>query len=51
MIKYLLINPITGENIIRDLNPNQIKEVVRDGFTMLVPLKSREELLKMGYIK
>lgn len=49
MLKYLLINPSTGENIIRNLHPEQIKEVVRDGFTMLIPLKTREELLLKGY--
>lgn len=43
-IKYFLLNPKTGDNLIRDLKPNQIAEVVRDGYTTLIPLKTAQEL-------
>lgn len=39
-IKYFLLNTKTGENLIKDLTPYQIKEVVRDGFDMLIPFKN-----------
>ena len=39
MKRYLIINPKTGENLIREFTPKQLAEVVRDGFTMIIPVK------------
>ena len=39
-IKYFLLNSKNGDNLIRDLTPAQIKEVVRDGYDILIPFKN-----------
>jgi len=38
-MKYLIIDPKSGENMIRKLTPSQLSEVVRDGFTVIIPMK------------
>lgn len=38
MRKYLIINPVTGDNIIRAFSPQQLSEVVRDGYTIIIPM-------------
>ena len=38
-MKFLIINPISGHSLVRNFTPKQLSEVVRDGYTMIVPLK------------
>ena len=40
MKRYLIINPKTGENMIREFTSKQLSEVVRDGFTMIIPINN-----------
>jgi hypothetical protein len=39
MMKFLIINPNSGEDMIREFTPVQLSEVVRDGFTVIIPMK------------
>ena len=39
-IKYFILNTKTGDNMIKDLTPAQIQEVVRDGYDVLIPFKN-----------
>ena len=39
-----VINPKTGDSVTREFTPCQLSEVVRDGYTIIVPLKTAVEL-------
>lgn len=44
MKTYIVINPKTGDSVTREFTPRQLSEVVRDGYTIIVPLKTAVEL-------
>lgn len=44
MKTYIVINPKTGDSVTREFTPCQLSEVVRDGYTIIVPLKTAVEL-------
>lgn len=44
MKTYIVINPKSGDSITREFTPCQLSEVVRDGYTIVVPLKTAVEL-------
>ena len=39
MSRYLVTNPDTGDSIQRDFTPEQIAEVIRDGYTTIIRMK------------
>lgn len=44
MKTYIVINPKTGDSVTREFAPRQLTEVIRDGYTTIIPLKTAVEL-------